>query len=246
VQMSRWFSWVVNFRQFGKAWTFLKLVHQFRTPELVTAAPGEESEPEGELAAAISGAGRADTKKQDSLQALLQRMRSTRPAMTVAKEVLEEEGLKHKSWMLAAAQLHLLEDHLAMLDACRTIEGSRQLLINWSYRSWVLVVGDILADLSNPMVLDRAGLLRPDDRQEAGKNMQDDAATFLKLTVRAASQRTWSMLVYSDLPPNCWHRLLSSDAESAKGALQEMRMDQEIVDDALEIVRSSDGHPGKE
>ena len=155
-------------------------------------------------------------------------------------------GLLLELLRIAAAQTHLFEDHLHMLEETKTMCGARNLVICWANRSWTMVVAEILADLSDPRVLRKCGLMKAAEGEEAQHRRAQDRHAFVKLTVQAAAQRSWSMTTWSELPPNSWSRLLSSDQETALGALAEMQEEQEMVDAAIAIVQSVGPHPGKE
>ena len=108
------------------------------------------------------------------------------------------------------------------------------------------MLADILSDLSVPDVLRRAGLLEAAEDEASQDELEQDTRLFLKLTIRATAQRAWSMMVWSDLPPNAWHGMLSDDPSKARESLNAMRDDQEVVDNALAIAHGAEAHPGKE
>ena len=147
---------------------------------------------------------------------------------------------------IAAAQDQLFQDHLEILERTKTLEGCRSLVIDWAGRSWIMVVFRILADLSRNEILHKTGLLKRMEDEAAQTAQSNDARTFLKLTLRAASQRAWSMSVWSELPPHSWSKLLSSDADKARDALESMQEEQEVVDQVLKLSQSPGPYPSKE
>ena len=66
----------------------------------------------------------------------------------------------------------------------------------------------------------------------------DYAGTFLKLCIRAASARSWSMAIWSELPPFKWAGVVHQDSSLRDEALQSMKEDCDAVSDAkLHIER---------
>ena len=130
--------------------------------------------------------------------------------------------------------------------ATKTMDGSRKLITDWVLRRWATVVADILSDLTDADILLKTDLLRTPDVEQGMKELKEDCGLFYKIVVRSASQRAWSSQAFSELPPDCWTRVLSGNMTEAGFALEEMRYDKQCVDKALGIVRSSEAHEEKQ
>ena len=150
------------------------------------------------------------------------------------------------SFRLAAPQCHLWAQQLSILEATKTMDGSRKLLVDWALRRWATVVADILSDLTNQDILLKTDLLRTPDVEQGMQELKEDCRTFYKIVVRSAAQRAWSSQSFSELPPDCWARLLSGNMTEAGFALEEIRYDKQCVDKALAIARGSDAHEEKQ
>ena len=147
---------------------------------------------------------------------------------------------------LAAPQMRLWNQHLETLEQTKTIEGSRALLVVWAWRSWTVTVSEILADFSNADILAKTGLARRVESQQEGDELEQDGLLFLKVLVRAAAQRAWSCLTFSEIPPDSWNRILSNNHQESSYALSEMKTDAEIIQKAISIAQSSQPHPEKQ
>ena len=97
-------------------------MHEFRQPstrqgDAVEDRPEEEELQEAGasagLAVAASGAGRKGaTKEKQTLQQMLKKMRTSKPALDVVKDVLNLGKLKHKAWMSLVCKQGLAHDQL--------------------------------------------------------------------------------------------------------------------------------------
>ena len=69
-----------------------------------------------------------------------------------------------------------------------------------------------------------------------------DMALFTKLVIRTASARTWSMATWSELPPETFCGVASSNMAEANAAFAQARADAEYVKAALQATRAAPRH----
>ena len=111
--------------------------------------------------------------------------------------------------------------------------ASTILKIQWANGHWRKHIADILAVLSMRPVFRRLQLLEKVADEAALNAKQSDAQLFLQLVTRAASQRSWSMASFSEVPPLNWNGLLSSSIVEAQSSLQKMHGDAPVIRNAL-------------
>ena len=78
------------------------------------------------------------------------------------------------------------------------------------------------------------GFLEQNDENPEGQ--RDNAMTFLRLLIRTAAARGWSMSLWSHLPPFNWVGLVHEDSVQRGKALDRMREDFTVVMAAKEHI----------
>ena len=96
-------------------------------------------------------------------------------------------------------QKPLREAHFHLLEVCKDRSASLRIQAHWATRGWTEVVAQILSVPCNEECL-RYLNFDPDH----GGASAEDASTFLRLCIRTASARAWSMSIWSELPPFKW------------------------------------------
>ena len=119
-----------------------------------------------------------------------------------------------------------------MLERSKTLPGIIALQAGWANRHWALVIADVLADLNDPVAMQRLSLTSPSLDDTEGKEQLDLASLFAKVSIRTASQRAWTLASLSELPPDNWCGMLSTDADEANASLKK------IYDDKCAITKA--------
>ena len=109
----------------------------------------------------------------------------------------------------------------------------------WSNGGWADEVLATLELLEDPEVFFRLRVGSGEPSSTAGAEALADL--FVRMVVMQASQRCWSMSVWSEVPPLQWAGILDSDEEAAQKAFAQMRKDAEVVQAALRGARDSAG-----
>lgn len=68
----------------------------------------------------------------------------------------------------------------------------------------------------------------------------EDALTFLRLLVRTASAKAWSMAVWSEIPPLNWAGVIHQDSTMRKQALRRMEEEFQVMVVATSMSESGD------
>ncbi|CAJ1404903.1 unnamed protein product [Effrenium voratum] len=127
-----------------------------------------------------------------------------------------------------ADALRELQQHRNHLDVTKDVLSDRQqniqLQAGWATREWAVLTGAILE-----MAMDAECLraCRFDNAQ--------DALAFVNLLIRTASNRSWSMAIWSEIPPFNFAGILHESGERRAEALARMRDDYEVVQRAIEL-----------
>ena len=109
----------------------------------------------------------------------------------------------------------------------------------WSNRAWQDEVRATLELLEDPDVIFR---LRASDVQHHETEVANALAdVFVRMVMKQASHRCWSMSIWSEIAPLQWAGILDHDEEAAKAAFAQMRNDAETVLAALRASREGDG-----
>ena len=122
----------------------------------------------------------------------------------------------------------LFYEHLEILKASKDRQTNMQLQASWANGSWVQVSAATLSLLVDKTVLQHLGFW------SCGPDERDNIELFLKLVVRTAGKRAWSMSVY-ELPGKTFAGVLDNDRQEAGKALSRMRTDCETVHKAMEM-----------
>ena len=131
-------------------------------------------------------------------------------------------------------QKPLREVHFHLLDVCKDRSASLQLQADWATRGWTEVIAKILTVPFNEECLQYLNF----DPEHGGASVQD-ASTFLRLCIRTASARAWSMSIWSELPPFKWAGILHQDSHVRNLALVSMAYDWEVVQRAQTHVQQN-------
>ena len=131
------------------------------------------------------------------------------------------------------AQRVLRRQHLVLLDVCKDRDANLQLQAGWALGEWCSIICDIFLPLFDLDALRCLNLLQ---EESSSSSQSEDAMTFLKLLVRTASAKAWSMLVWSNSPPLNWAGILHCDATLREEALVRMKEDCAIVLAARDYV----------
>ena len=227
----------------------------------------DHAAPEPVLSAAAQGASVGNRQRvQEELVSSLKEMRAKKHTLTVAYQILADARVKVYAHMTLwpcfvsveieprvrrvlsclflheFSQLHLMREYLRLLDETKTQQGSIQVQANWSVRGWASVISSILSDLNAPECLRKLRLDTPAGEAELEEAQKNDLHLWRDLTIRAASQRSWSMLAEYDLAPAHWAGLLHETPEIAAEHLKTVQEDPEIVHKALDVSHDNGNH----
>lgn len=142
------------------------------------------------------------------------------------------------------AQLPLRHQHLDLLELTKNRETNRQIQASWAMRGWGQTVGNILH-----MAVDGESLrfLKFGDGNDTQPDCKtEDARTFLRLLVRTASAKAWSMAVWSEIPPLNWAGVIHQDSTMRKQALRRMEEEFQVMLFATGTSETGDGVAGKD
>ena len=124
--------------------------------------------------------------------------------------------------------------HLKILEQTKTRKENIQLQANWSNAGWAAEVLAIFELLEEDDVL---LTLRLSASQQGLEEVSTDASTsaelFTGMLIKQASQRCWSMSMWSELPPLQWCGILDDEPAAARGAFEKLRTDADVVKAAL-------------
>ena len=120
--------------------------------------------------------------------------------------------------------------------------ASTVLKVQWANGHWRQCIADILSVFSNEAVLNRLGLLDEPESAEEAETKESDTRLFFQLVTRTASQRSWSMASFSELPPLNFNGIVSDSVPEAQACLERVRKDSEIIRDAVSALDQHD-HP---
>ena len=120
-----------------------------------------------------------------------------------------------------------------------------KLQASWANRGWVSCVADILARLQDESVMKRLNLhiCHADDDSKAEQTSKAELLT--NLIIRTAANRAWTSSVWSEIPPENWTGVLSTNQQDAQEALHRMHSDAQEVKAALAASRQA-GHPERQ
>ena len=131
------------------------------------------------------------------------------------------------------AQRALRRQHLQLLDVCKDRDASLQLQAGWALGEWCSTIFEVFLPLFDLEALRCLNLLQEDS---SSSSQSEDGMTFMRLLVRTASARAWSMLTWSHIPPLNFAGILHGDAELRQEALVRMKEDCAIVLAARDYV----------
>ena len=249
VKMARFFDWPSKFRHYVKFWTFMRMVHEFWKD---THGDGEkhddvdmpeEGQADGEESSAAPSKQSLGDKRGTDLVKALKDMQKSRHTLSIVTEILQDSSVKKYATMILHAQQPFATEYrnvLKMLHDTDDPHACRRLQVGWANRSWAQELWNILGVCSDMEALEEMNLLEQDDFQE------QDATLLGQLLIRAASQRGWTMAIYSEIPPEQWSGIASADQVAGRAAFQRMKTDAKVVKEAFQAWSSLDpSHPDK-
>lgn len=143
------------------------------------------------------------------------------------------------------AERPLREAHLDVLHRTQDRKLNVQQHANWANRGFALQVNSVLANLTNPQVLERLRLQEKPDNEQEVKERRDDANHFVNLCLKVSMQRAWSMASHSEIQPNCWAGICDDDIEKAKKCKRQIQNDCEAIEAAVAKLSSGDASEAK-
>ena len=121
----------------------------------------------------------------------------------------------------------------------------RTLQVGWANRHWLTCVSDVLGTLFDQDSMQRLGFTAIAEGEDRAAQVED-ARLFTKLIIRTASARSWSMAVWSELPPENLCGIAAADVDEANKAFARARADKEQIEAALAATCSAARHPEHE
>lgn len=237
-KLSRFFDWSGKFKHYVKYWKFQSLVFtQWQTLHAEVDPATAEDAPMGE-GDENQGQNKGETlqgKRGQDLVKALKSMQQSRHTLDIVADVLKDSCVKKYSNMIFFCQAPFATEYRRVLQRLHDYENDpeapRHLQVGWANRFWALELWNILGTLANRDVMEALALFTP----LAGKEDEqlDDAKRFGELIVRAASQRAWTMAIY-ELAPESWSGILDSSEDRARAALEKMKEDADIIDEAYQ------------
>ena len=134
-------------------------------------------------------------------------------------------------------QRPLRNEHLNFLELCKARSTNLQVQADWAAKGWAQTLVSLFGVLLEPKSLHWIGLDAPSIVDASSSRPM--ARDFVRLMLRTASARAWSMAIWSELPPFSWAAIAHSDEAVRKTALQTMESDYEVVAAATGLVSSS-------
>ena len=119
-----------------------------------------------------------------------------------------------------------------MLERSKTLPGIVALQAGWANRHWAIMIANILGDLNDQVAMRRLSLLFPAPDDAEATEQLDRLRIFVKVSIRTAAQRAWTLSTLSELPPDNWCGMLSTDADEANASLKK------IYDDKCAITKA--------
>ena len=123
------------------------------------------------------------------------------------------------------SQEPLMVDYYAFMDLIKDKFQNIQFAADLSNRHWALIVARTLEKLVDPIAVDDLELGDHASDEASQAIAKENANLFLRLIIRMASHRAWSLSTWSEIAPEQWNGVLSSSHDDSRHAFAKMRQD---------------------